>query len=77
MNTIEPRPGNAHDNSIEIADFYDLRAELRTHSATDALQFDQIKFKLEEISKLLNRISWAGWPIAVGVLTLLYHSFAK
>jgi hypothetical protein len=77
MNTIEPRPGNAHDNNIEIADFYDLRAELRTHSATDALQFEQIKLKLDEIGNIVSRISWAGWPIAIGVLTLLYHTFAK
>ena len=77
MNTIEPRPGNAHDNNIEIADFYDLRAELRTHAATDQLQFETIKEKLTEIGKILNRISWAGWPIAIGVLTLLYHTFAK
>jgi hypothetical protein len=76
MNTSEPRPGNTHDK-VELDQFYELRAELRTHAATDQLQFETIKEKLTEIGKILNRISWAGWPIAIGVLTLLYHTFAK
>ncbi|HYP35536.1 MAG TPA: hypothetical protein VEQ62_04290 [Stellaceae bacterium] len=72
----QPPAGNSHD-PVSLGDFYDLKAELRAHTATDALQFDHIKLKLDEIGKVVSRISWAGWPIAIGVITLLYHTFAK
>ena len=67
------RPGNSHD-PVSLADFYDLKSELRAHTATDALQFDHIKAKLEQIGKTLERISWAGWPIAAGVIALLWRT---
>jgi hypothetical protein len=79
MNAIEPnrQSANAHDRQIAISEFYELKSELKAHSATDELQFATIREKLAEIGKVVNRISWAGWGVAGGVLALLYHTFFK
>jgi hypothetical protein len=78
MNAIEPRQSaNAHDRQIPLGEFYELRSELKAHTATDELQFESIREKLAEIGKVVNRISWAGWGVAGGVLALIYHTFFK
>jgi hypothetical protein len=52
-----------------------VRSELSAHVQVDLLQFQTITEKLRDVSQAMNRISWAGWPIAGGVLVLLAKAF--
>jgi hypothetical protein len=52
-----------------------VRSELSAHVQVDQLQFQTVTEKLRDVSQAMNRISWAGWPIAGGVLVLLAKAF--